>query len=503
MKLSARSPLQRRDFIQWMGRAALALPSFELFELSARAQTTAAQTAQTAQASQSSRTAKFAVFIYTNDGMHPPAFFPPSGSSDPTASATLSPLAPHKSRVILLGAQVDGTGAPTVNTGLTYNMRPPQHQANVILTASKKQFPIAAGQANADGTPHIVNKGDGPSMDYVIARTYKQSPLLLAMHPVGGDTPSDITFDESGNPQTRLFQPETILSTVFAAATGMGMGTMTAPQNAIALAKQGAITSFLNGAFASLRPQLSANDKQVLDQHLTQLREYEASVTTRMMSTSTPAAACTAPSAAALPPQAQDGSETQPFCKFIMQTIAIAFNCGMNRVATVSFGYPGGGGVGGLRMPWLSYNKASFDDPLHFVSHNNGDAALVAKYSLMNQWIISQMALLMDLLTAIPTATGTLLDDTVIYLTNRHGDGNGHTNYALPAIIGGGAGGYFKTGQNVVLAKATSPTDVLISIGRAMGVDVPTFPLPTFNGVACPSAGGPYASTTEIAQIKA
>jgi|GEM_PF-3404491 len=493
MKLSARSPLQRRDFIKWMGGAAMALPSLELFELSARAQATAA-----------TKTAKFCVFIYTNDGMHPPAFFPPSGSNDPTASATLSPLAPHKSQVILLGGQVDGTNTPMANTGLTYNMRPPQHQANIILTASKKQFPIAAGQANADGTPHIVNKGDGPSMDYVIAKTYKQSPLLLAMHPVGGDTPSDITFDESGNPQTRLFQPDTILSTVFGGATGMGLpGPMTAPQNAIALAKQGAITSFLNGSFASLRPQLSAHDKQVLDQHLTQLREYETSVTTRMMSSSTPTAACGPPSAAAVPPQAQDGSETQPFCKFIMQTISISFNCAMNRVATVSFGYPGGGGVGGLRMPWLSYNKTSFDDPLHFVSHNNGNAALVAKYSLMNQWIISQMALLMDLLKAIPTATGTLLDDTVIYLTNRHGDGNGHTNYALPAIIGGGAGGYFKTGQNVVLAKATSPTDVLISIGRSMGVDVPTFPLPTFNGVTCPSAGGPYASTTELTQIKA
>ena len=53
------------------------MPSFELFELSAKAQTTPLPT---------TKTAKFAVFIYTNDGMHPPAFFPPSGSTDPTAS---------------------------------------------------------------------------------------------------------------------------------------------------------------------------------------------------------------------------------------------------------------------------------------------------------------------------------------------------------------------------------------------------------------------------------
>jgi hypothetical protein len=128
---------------------------------------------------------------------------------------------------------------------------------------------------------------------------------------------------------------------------------------------------------------------------------------------------------------------------------------------------------------------------------------LIAKYALMNQWTVSQMALLMDLLKAIPTASGTLLDETVIYLTNRHGNGNGHTNYALPGIIGGGAGGYFKMGQNVVLTKATNPTDVLISMASAMGVPVPAFPMPMFQGAACASAGGPYASNTELTQIKA
>jgi hypothetical protein len=487
MKLSIHHRMQRRDFVTWIGGAALALPSLELFELQAKAQTAA-------------KTANFAVFIYTNDGFHPPKFFPPSWSTDPTASTTMSPLAPHKAQVILLGAPVGATGFPSSSTGLTYNQSPAQHRANICFTASKKTFKITPGQATADGGPAIVSQGDGPSMDYVIAKTFRQNPLLLAMHPCGGDTPSEVTFDESGNPQTRLYQPATMLSTVFGATMA---GPMTASQNATALAKQSAITNFLNSHFATLRPQLSAYDKMVMDQHLSQLQAYEADVATRLMNSSTPGSACAPPSAAGVPAPAQDGSETQAFSKFIMQTTSIVFNCAMNKVVTVSFGYPGGGGVGGLRMPWLTFNGVSFDDPLHFVSHNNGDATLSAKYALMNQWIISQVALLMDLLKAIPTASGTLLDETVIYLTNRHGNGNGHTNYALPGVIAGGAGGYFKTGQNVVLSQATNPTNALISIASSMGVAVPSFPLPTFNGVACPSAGGPYSSTTEITQIKA
>ena len=88
MKLSIYERLERRDFIKWIGSAALALPTLELFELQAKAQT--------------AKQAKFAVFIYTNDGFHPPSYFPPNGSTDPTASPILQPLAPLKSKVTLV-----------------------------------------------------------------------------------------------------------------------------------------------------------------------------------------------------------------------------------------------------------------------------------------------------------------------------------------------------------------------------------------------------------------
>jgi hypothetical protein len=480
MRLSIHDRLGRRDLVKWLGGAALALPALELFERSAKAQSAAKQ-------------AKFAVFIYTNDGMHPPAFFAPN------MSQTLAPLLPYKDQVIVLGAPVTSNGFPVSKAGLTYNQGPAQHRANICLTASKKVLGIVAGQANATGGPAKVNKNDGPSIDYVIAQAYKQLPLLLAMHPCGGDTPSEVSFDESGNPLTRLFSAPTILSTLFGSVMPM-----TASGSSAALAKQNAIGDYLNAHFASLRPQLSAADKALMDQHLSQLVAYENDVKAKLMASGNPSTACAAPSAAAVPAKdAQDGSEVQPLSQFIMQSIAIAFNCGMNKVATVSFGYPGGGGVGGLRMPWLKYNGASFDDPQHFVSHNGGDATLMGKYAAMNQWTVGQMAYLMGLLKAMPNASGgSLLDDTAIYLFNRHGDGNAHSNYALPGIIGGGAGGYLKTGQNLQLP-TTNPTDVLISMGRAMGANVPNFPLQTFNGVSCASYDGPYSSSTELAAIKA
>lgn len=154
-----------------------------------------------------------------------------------------------------------------------------------------------------------------------------------------------------------------------------------------------------------------------------------------------------------------------------MDMISTAFACNLTKVASVTFGYPGGGDAGGLRMPWLG-----FTDPLHFVSHHGGNAVLLDKYQKMSNWIAGQIAGLMKRLAAIPSATGsgTLLDETTIYWFNRHGDGNSHSNFALPNVLLGGTGGYFKMGRMLELP-STNPTKVLISIANAMGVDVPSF----------------------------
>ena len=167
-----------------------------------------------------------------------------------------------------------------------------------------------------------------------------------------------------------------------------------------------------------------------------------------------------------------------------MDMITTAFSCNLTKVASVTFGYPGGGGSGGLRMPWLG-----FTDPLHYVSHHGGNATLLDKYQKMSNWIAGQIAGLMQRLAAVPSATGTgtLLDETTIYWFNRHGEGNAHTNYALPNVILGGTGGYFKMGRWLQLP-ATNPTKVLISLANSMGVDVPKFGETAYQDTA-PSAG--------------
>jgi hypothetical protein len=454
--------------MQWIGSAALALPCLELFEHEA--------------AAQAAKKSKFLVLLYTPDGVNNAAFWP-KNAADPTSSEILSAFAPnpakmltadYKSKMIVLGPQLTN-GMPNMDTGLTYNVKPAQHRAAVTTTATKVNLPLNPDQFNA------VNAIDGPSLDYLIGTELKKQDganaavydyLNFGMHPIGGDTPSDINYDASGKPITRMSTADEVWKRLFGGMTGGGnMGSATAASE---LRKLTAVSDFLNQRFNTLRPELSAYDRQVIDGHLAQLKAFEDRKARLLMAQSNPTALCGGPMAAMNMVPTDDtsvrtGADTQFLSPFFMQSIATAFGCGMTRVATVTFGYPGGGGEGGLRMPWLG-----FSDALHAISHHGNTADKLTKYKQMNTWIASQVRFLMDQLAAIPTPTGNLLDVTTLYWLNRHGDGNGHTNFALPNVILGGTGGYFKMGQVLSLPK-TSPTKVLISLANAMGVNINTF----------------------------
>ncbi|HEY2901188.1 MAG TPA: DUF1552 domain-containing protein [Polyangia bacterium] len=467
MKLVSRRDVRRRDLIKWLGGAALALPAgLELFQRTARADAAAT-------------IARYAVFCYTPDGVNQGEFWPAATSdTDFQLSSILSPFAPYKDKMLILGPQMAGN-VPMNGTGLTYclcggttnaDVIPPQHQAPITLTARARG---TSGDFQYIDQNTTVNRLDGPSIDTVIgAAVQKDSTfanLNFGIHPIGGDTPSDINYANDGTPLKRMASASEAWSLVF----GQPLMNTGAASATLELDRQTALSNYLHKRFAALSPQLGTYDRQLLDGHLTALRTYEDRKTKMLMGTGN---ACMPPMNMPSNVPSDDtavrtGADVEKLSPFYMDMIAAAFSCNLTKVASVTFGYPGGGDAGGLRMPWLG-----FTDPLHGVSHHGGDPTKLDKYKQMNTWIAGQVAYLMQNLAAIPDpATGkTLLDATIIYWFNRHGDGDAHTNTNLPNVILGGTGGYFKMGRFLQLP-STNPTKVLISIANSMGVDVPTF----------------------------
>lgn len=459
MSLTSRHKPSRRDLMRLLGSAALVLPGLELLGPELHAQS-------------AGKIAKYVVFCYTPDGVNQQAFWPTGGETDFTLSPILKPFEPFRDKLLVMGPEM-ANGVAKTNTGLAYADKTPQHQAPITL-AARVGNGCKAGDTFCTtdnfGLPYkdqstAVNNIDGASIDQVIAKAVTGNALFsslnFGLHPVGGDTPSDINFADDGTSLKRMATPDEAFNRVFGMAAGQNASAVSA------LKRQTAISDFLHARFAALSPQVSAYDRQVLDQHLTSLRAYEEQAKRRAEAT------CEPPAKQAVPTDdtaVRTGSDTEKLCPFFMDIIASAFSCELTRVATVTFGYPGGGDAGGLRMPWLG-----FTDPLHAVSHHGGNATALDKYKQMHTWIASQIAGLMTKLAALKDSSGvSLLDQTVIYWFNRHGDGDSHSNWALPNILLGGAGGYFKMGRYLQLP-TTNPTQVLVSIANALGVDVPSF----------------------------
>lgn len=457
MKISSRQRVSRRDLVRLLGSAVFALPGLELFGREVRAQA-------------ATKTAKYAVFCYTPNGVNQDDFWPTGTEWDFQLGPILEPFQNHKDKILVLGPQMNG-GTSTTGSGLAYAGPTPQHQAPVTLSARLGKGCEGGGGSCVGGTnrglPYLdqstaSNDIDGPSIDHVIG---KQKPgtlflsLNFGLHPVGGDTPSEINFDENGVALKRLETADDAWNWVF--------GTPVVPVSEASAHKTTAVTDFLYGRFQMLSGQVSSYDRSVLDTHLTSLRAYEERVKKRGTAT------CSQPARAEVPTDdtaVRTGSDTQQLCPFFMDLISASFACDMTHVASITFGYPGGGDAGGLRMPWLG-----FTDPLHGVSHHARNATQLEKYTKMSQWVASQIAGLMDRLAVAKDSAGvSLLEQTVIYWFNRHGDGDTHTNYALPNILLGGSGGYFRMGRFLRLP-ATSPTKVLISMANSMGVDPGTF----------------------------
>jgi hypothetical protein len=189
------------------------------------------------------------------------------------------------------------------------------------------------------------------------------------------------------------------------------------------------------GDYERVSAELALADRQVLDAHLTQLREHELRL------------------GSAVPFACEGGAgrpaageiDRQASARLHMDTIAGAFRCDATRVATFTFG-PSGDEES---YDWLGISN------FHQISHANLDYSRdpSADHARVRRWQIEQLAYLLDRLAEIPEGDGTVLDHTTIVWLCELGmwdfayEGNTHSRDSVPAIIIGDAGGSIAPGQ--------------------------------------------------------
>jgi hypothetical protein len=229
-----------------------------------------------------------------------------------------------------------------------------------------------------------------------------------------------------------------------------------------------AVSNFLHKRFGALASVLGKDDRVRLERHETALRETED----RLFGKGQPAAGCSVSGWKAKDPAAGTPYADVPaLLENFEDMVAMAFACDLTRVASITLGYPGGGGNGGIRPTWLGITEAH-----HGLSHHGGNAGKRDKFNKYTTWIVSEVERLLTRLESFSVpGGGTLLDQTLVYFYFRHSDGNVHGNSNLPSILAGGAGGFFGPMGRFLSLPRTNPMSLLLTVAAAFGVEVDGF----------------------------
>lgn len=224
----------------------------------------------------------------------------------------------------------------------------------------------------------------------------------------------------------------------------------------------------LRGDLSKVKTQVSAADRQLIDEHATLVREMEREI----------AAARTNDVGHAVPkiePGVRQENDNIPkISKLQIDLMVSAFIADSARVATLQYT----NSVGQARFSWLGINEGQHD-----LSHEpDSNTTAQEKLTKINGWYCEQLAYLAKRLaeTKEPDGSGTLLDNTLIVWTNELGQGNSHTLENIPwVLVGGGAD--FKMGRSLRY-EHVAHNRLLMSIAHGFGHRIDRFGNPDFCG---------------------
>jgi hypothetical protein len=223
----------------------------------------------------------------------------------------------------------------------------------------------------------------------------------------------------------------------------------TADQRSARRKRDRSILDSLTDSLTRLRGQVSASDRQRLDDYQTNVREIERRLQIAMKASSV------APENIEVPvgvPQTFD-----EHIKLQFDLLALAFQADITRVGTLLFARD----LTGRTYPESEAPTAGF----HGVSHHGEDPRRIAELAKINVYHVKMIAHLVDRLAKTQDGDGTLLDQSLVLYGSNMGNSNQHVHYDVPHLLVGGANGKLKGGRHLAYPTKTIPTgNLLLSV---------------------------------------
>jgi hypothetical protein len=425
----------RRQFIRDLGLSAAAIP----FVLNLPGM---------AFANQQKRKQRI-IFIFSPNGVVRKNFWPDETGGQFALKEILSPLKPFQDNLLVLNGVCDRLRGDGDN-----HMR----GMGCLLTGIEL-FPgnILGGSDTPAGWSR------GISIDQEIANFLQKSPAARTrfgslefgvMVPDRADTWTRWSYAGPNKPVAPIDDPQQMFAKLYGR-----------------MKDQQALKSVLddvNDDLKRISGAVGAEDRRVLDEHATFVREMEE----ELRQSRDDASAHPVP--VVEPGVRQDNDHIPQISKQQIDLMVNAFAADFMRVASMQYT----NSVGQARMRWLG-----IDDAHHTLSHKpNDEAPAQEKLTKIDTWFCQQVAYLAKRLaeTPEPGGPGTLLDNTLVVWTNELGEGNTHSLNNIPFVLLG-RGLDFHMGRSLKLDNVPH-NRLLMAFAHGFGHNITTFGNPNFCG---------------------
>ncbi|MEO8184632.1 MAG: DUF1552 domain-containing protein [Deltaproteobacteria bacterium] len=301
-----------------------------------------------------------------------------------------------------------------------------------------------------------------PSIDQLVAEAIGRSSLFKSVElGVSDATPNGpentlhaVSHRGKNAPNFPEFDPLAVFSRLFAQAE-VGAADITRLNQA----KQSILDAVVADA-NEMRGLLGTVDRQRLEQHLDGIRQLE----TRL---ATPSQCVAPPNPATVGVTRDTRSEApQAVSGMVSELLALAFACDLTRAASVVFTLP-------AAHVYYRHLGADMNDDFHdTICHTDpGDSTSQIRVHRGVIFTMQCLSVLLQRLRSLPEGDGTVLDNSLIYVTSCTSWGKVHAKDEWPVLLAGKAGGALP-GNVHYRAPGENLSKMLFTIANLMGANV-------------------------------
>ncbi|MCB0350871.1 MAG: DUF1552 domain-containing protein [Bdellovibrionales bacterium] len=433
------------------------------------------------------------LFVYTSNGLahdrlstkYTNTFFPDAAGRNFNFSYSLSPLNPLKSKVITIdGVHINSADFKYGHAGQTSILSGYQNFNETLDVFLSRQAIVTNGTFMPRINLAVAPRMDGSGMSGTIS--YKVQGGSAKVQPENN--------------------PRNAFDKIFA---NMNVDVTSGPAEMTDLrAKRKSVLDKVIKDFNNLKNDLSAKELSSIQDHMDAVRDLEREIGSIEAPIPAPNS-CTIPGRPAIfnndhiataANQDDPDIELERIMKTQFDLVQAAFKCDRTRIATLMVHSE----TSQSRHPFLASKagvSANSFGGFHGMSHNPEENWRQLRE--IQKWTYEHVANLALGLDAVNVGGATMLDKSLIWVGGGLGNSaasdlgfGGHHSTRIPCVLIGGCGGYFDTGQSIVIdgvrtrghgnRYGVSQTAILSAVCSAMGVPRSTYGDPAF-------AAAPYA----------